>query len=382
MVETSLISLAKKLISIPSYVDDEHNEIELGKFILNYIKSNARYLKASQQEVIDGRFNVIASDDHEPRLMFVCNMDTVIPSAGWKHCRVDESVEDGKLYGLGASDMKGAIACVLDVLTEFDQTKGLMLLFDIGEEHRFEGIKKFLEEYNVKPELAVFPEPGMAIRNGHRGVIDLKLTIYGVTGHAARPQFGKNAITLGISAIEASIKDFKAFDNPSFANTTCNIAHIKGGIYGGSDESGKAIILEKGNKIPDIAVLHLDIRTASEKLDGKKCVSIINTHLNSMGLRLGNAEVMVDYAPLFIPRSLLTKAERCAEAVLKGNLYADLGLFGFGEGQLLNSKNGTPCVYIGPGLPEMAHKVDEYVMVEDLERARELFRNLILSYCY
>ena len=61
-------------------------------------------------------------------------MDAVQPQTGWKYDKFAGVIENDKLFGLGVADMKGGIACFLAALNSFQQTKGLLFLFDVCEE--------------------------------------------------------------------------------------------------------------------------------------------------------------------------------------------------------------------------------------------------------
>jgi len=71
-----LTELTRKLISIPSYVNENTNERQIGEFIAGYLRS-LKWLTVETPPVEGGRFNVIAHDGFPPRLMFCCHMDTV-----------------------------------------------------------------------------------------------------------------------------------------------------------------------------------------------------------------------------------------------------------------------------------------------------------------
>src|SRR2546426_446207 len=115
-----LVDITRKLVSIPSYVDAEVDERQIGDYIASYLQ-DLGYLQVMRQPVERGRFNVIAHDGHPPRLMFGCHMDTVLASGGWQHDPFGGEVVGDFLYGLGASDMKGGISCLLYALASFRQ---------------------------------------------------------------------------------------------------------------------------------------------------------------------------------------------------------------------------------------------------------------------
>jgi acetylornithine deacetylase/succinyl-diaminopimelate desuccinylase-like protein len=146
----------------------------------------------STQAVEGNRHNVIARIG-EPRLLLVGHMDTIGPgdSKNWQITKPLEPIAvDGRLYGLGA----------VDILTAAKETKNirdLWLILDIGKEHTFERMKKFVDEFKISPELAVFAEPtDLRIEDSHRGCFEIYITVYGKSAHAGHPNRGGDASSL------------------------------------------------------------------------------------------------------------------------------------------------------------------------------------------
>lgn len=369
-----LIELTQNLIAIPSYLGETTNELKLGEFILDYLQTLG-YLQVEKQLVEDERFNIIAHDGYPPRLMFCCHLDTVPPSGAWQYDLFAGQVVDDRLYGLGACDMKGGTASLLYALQSFKATKGLFLLFDVDEEYYFKGMRKFLEAYDIHPELAVFPEPGFKIGNGHRGLIEIKFRVRGVTGHAARPDSGKNAI-LGVSrAVERLLATLDTYTHASLGKTSCNLAWIKGGISRANGE-----IDCRANKIPDVAEAVLDIRPSIAELRAQTVLDILVEQIHVQGMKLETAEIVLDFGSLCTPPQQLDKFESVLRETVGQVTYADISMGGYGEGQLLNEAFGTSCVYFGPGPEEKAHQVDEYVSIPELHKVREVFEALMKLY--
>jgi len=370
-----LIELTQKLISIRSYVDEETNERELGEWIFGYLLGLGNF-HVEKQTVKDDRFNVIAHDGHSPRLMFCCHMDTVLASGQWLHPRFAGGTTDRKIYGLGAVDMKGGTASLLHALQSFAQTKGLFLLFDVDEEYDLKGILKFLEKYQITPELAVFPEPGdLEIHNGHRGLIEISFRVRGATAHASRPELGRNAILGATRAVQILTMRLGEYEHPVLGRSVCNLAHLHGGI----DEEGR--IGNQSNKIPDIAEVVLDLRPATPDLRAQRVLDIIREQLESNGFRMEQPETRLDFGSLYISQDNLRDFESLVRQQLGEAKYADIRFDGFGEGQLVNERLGVNCVYFGPGPKDIAHQVDEFVEISQLEKASAVYRALIAKYC-
>jgi len=160
------IKLTQQLVQIPSYVNNQTNEAKIGQFIFNYLKQYP-WLKVQKQYVTGDRFNIIAQDTDKPRLLIVGHMDTVQPKS--TNC-FSGKIKNYKIYGLGSSDMKSSLAALLNSLSDFKQTKGLMLLFYIDEEYDFLGMKKFVKEYKeqIRPKLILGEGNDLKVKNGCR----------------------------------------------------------------------------------------------------------------------------------------------------------------------------------------------------------------------
>jgi acetylornithine deacetylase/succinyl-diaminopimelate desuccinylase-like protein len=369
-----LVDLTRELIAIPSYLDDQTDENQIGEFIYDYLK-DLDYLQTEKQPVENGRFNIVAHDGYPAHLMFCCHMDTVPPSGNWQHNPFGGEVEGDRLYGLGACDMKGGMASLLCALQSFESTQGLFLLCDVDEEYYFKGMRSFLESHIVNPELAVFPEPGLRITNGHRGLIELRFGVRGITGHAARPGSGRNAI-LGISrAVEQLLIALEDYQHPALGKTSCNLACLKGGV---SHADGEVDC--RANMIPDLAEAVLDIRPSISDLRAQTILKMLDEQIRAQGLSLENSEIVLDFGSLYTTREELSLFEHIVREVIGNVTYDEISKGGYGEGQLLNETFGTSCVYFGPGPDNKAHQVDEYVSISELCQANRVIELLIKTY--
>lgn len=376
----SVVKLTKQLISIPSYVDKQTDEKKIGEFIYGYLKQ-FKWLKVIKQPVINGRFNVIVKDKYPTRLILCGHMDTVQPREGWKTNQFKGMVKNGKIYGLGASDMKGSLAAMLTSLNGIQKTKGLMLLFYIDEEYDFLGTKKFLEEYQnkIKPKLIISGDDGnLKIGRGCRGLIEIKFIVQGQTGHAAKPQSGKNAILATFAFVRNLEKYLAKFKNSKLGKTTLNLAFMRGGLNLGRDSNEDLLLGKEGNNIPDIAEFVLDIRPASINLDATKIIKKTKNIAKKLGVEILNIKVRHDLG------SWLTKQKdlKPVISVIIKNLsikYANPQDKGYIDIQMFwKVFNKTPCLIFGAGEESLAHKTNEFVRISELKKAEKIFKEIIV----
>lgn len=216
----NLIELTRELIDIPSITGEE---LEVGRFLSSYLESLGYQVGA--QEVTSERFNIIATRQAPPRLVFSTHMDTVPP-----HTRASEDSEH--IYGRGACDAKGIIAAQI-MACERLRAEGLMevgLLLTVDEEAGSSGARVA----NMHPLAAscrylINGEPTdnrLAIAS--KGSLRLSLRTEGRAAHSAYPEQGDSAIERLLDVLN----DIRHSEWPSdelFGETTCNIGIIQGG---------------------------------------------------------------------------------------------------------------------------------------------------------
>jgi succinyl-diaminopimelate desuccinylase len=355
----------------------------MADFLFGILRNRMSGFRVEKQGVDGTRYNIIARGPGDPKLMFCCHMDTVMPKLGWRHDPNGEMVGD-MIYGTGSVDMKGGIAALLDAASKASTTRGLFLLFDVGEEAKFDGIKTFTERYkfDVKPEIAIFPEPGLKIRNAHRGIVDVYFQVTGESGHASNPKNGRNAIDGAYRAIEGLRNRITEWRDPILGETTCNLAYINGGVKVEID--GKPFVIsgkEAGNNIPDICEVTLDLRIASFDVNGTTVMEALRGSLPA-GCTIQEVDMRYSYGGFRVEREKLAVVERAYERALGRLEYdLDIGGFGFGEAKILQEKMGIDGVYIGPGPTENYHKAEERVSITELHAARDVYAELIRAYC-
>ena len=379
----NVINLTKKLVSIPSYIDGQTDEKEIGKFIYDYLKEFG-WLKVSKQLVTNGRFNIIAKDKYPTKLLFIGHMDTVQPRQGWKTEPLSPVIKNSKIYGLGATDMKNGLAAILSALQKLEKTRGLMLLFYIDEEYNFLGSKKFISEFEgkIEPKLIISADGSdLKIGTGCRGLIEIKFTIKGKGGHAARPKSGKNAIDWSLTAINSLKKYLEKFSTEELGKTSINTAFFQGGLNLGQDKNNQLILGQEGNNIADVAEFIVDIRPASLDLNATKVIKKVKSFLNINGLKLISKRVKHDLSPWLTKKSEIKKI---AEIIKKQTpiKYSFPNDTGFIDVQMFwKTFNKVPCLTFGAGKGKLAHKPNEFAKIKNLLKTEQVFQKIIEEIC-
>jgi succinyl-diaminopimelate desuccinylase len=323
------------------------------------------------------RANVVAqvkSAGKRPGLLFLCHLDVVGPGEeAWDHPPFGAAEERGRIYGRGAVDMKGGIAAAMAAIRKVVDTRpalqgDIVFAATAGEETDSAGVQRFMQDRSRLPELAgvVVPEPtDLSVVTAHRGLFWLKITTKGKAAHSSMPERGVNAITSMrrvLDALEQYQIPFQA--HPLLGKSSLSVNTINGG--------------DAMNIIPDRCTIGVDIRT----LPGQ----------NHEALRYDIVRILAQLKTTVRQFDAELAIERSAQAVetdpecefvkrFCSAVEVDLtNVIGFTTDASHLLPLGVPIVIYGPGKPKLCHQVDEYIDIADLERAADLFEQVILRF--
>lgn len=372
------VDLTKKLISIPSYVDNSTNEREIAEYVYQYL-SNISWLTTIKQNVENNRFNVIAYSSLSPKLLLVGHLDTVQPSANWQTSPTQPIQKNNTIIGLGSSDMKSGLAAILSSLPKKKPATELMILFYVDEEYDFAGMQRFTQEYQdkIQPQLIVSADgDGCAFGYACRGLIEFSAIIKGKSGHAANPDSGINAITNTTTAIKQLTRKIKTYSSPELGVSTLNLAYLSGGQNQGFNQQGQLELGRQGNIIPDIAEIIIDIRPANQSLTAKQVVKLLRSELEKNGLKLIQTKIRHDLGAWITKKQDLLKVTR----LVNNPKFINPNNRGYVDLQMLwQTFNQVACTTYGPGDPACPHQPNEYVPIKNINQASKFYKLLISS---
>lgn len=370
------LELLKQLISIPSYVDKKNNEKEIGEFIYRYLKESPFLTKIEKQKVEGERFNVIASDGTRPNLLLVAHMDTVEPRGWRKYNPFQGIIKGNRLYGLGSVDMKAGLAAILSAVKDFKKISGLMLLFYCDEEYNFKGMKKFVGEYKIAPQLVLSTEPtDLKIWNGARGIIKISFHVKGLTAPASRIDQGRNAILGAIGAVKYLERALKKYKTKNMGPSTCNLS----AIYGGLEK--KQNIDQKGDAVPDIAQILLDIRSGHPFLEAEVIKTTLDKFLLKNKFKLRDFIIYHDLSAFYTPLQEIKPIEHIVKDVINKADHLNPCQMGYQDIQIINKEFKVPAISIGPRGGQR-HQPNEWVNIEDLDKIKKICQSVIRRYCF
>lgn len=307
--------------------------------------------------------NVVARTDlhRDHRLVLAGHLDTV-PPAGNERARI----EGDRCVGLGSADMKGGVAVALELARRISSpgVDVTFVFYACEETGRANSGLAAVEE--ARPDLltadaAILLEPTSAVvEAGCQGVMRLALRTQGRRAHVARPWTGVNAIHRLARALER----VAAFDERRPVLDGCE---YRESLQAVSVEGGVA-----GNVVPDLAVAHLSYRFAPDR-DTPSAFAAIEALVGpalepSIGDALDIEEVDIA-APPSLDHPLLAELVEKSAAAPRAKLgWTDVAHF---------AERAIPAANFGPGDPELAHRPDEFVTREDLEKVYATLSSLL-----
>jgi len=304
----------------------------------------------------------------------------VVPADGeWTDDPFTAVERDGRIYGRGACDMKGFIACALAMAPAFAAAplkRPVHFAFTYDEEVGCFGARALMEalaEWQVKPATCIIGEPTlMRIIEGHKGCYEYTTAFTGVPGHASEPDRGVNTIAyagrfLGkLAEMEGALKA-RAPDGSPFTPpwTTLQPGVIRGGIA--------------RNVIPDACEVEWEMRPVNAA-DARFALDRIRSFLDEEidpEMRAKAAEAGVTTLTVGEVDGLEPLPDSEALALVReltGGNSADVVSFGTEAG--LFQTAGISTVVCGPGSIEQAHKPDEFVALEQLQLCLDMLGRL------
>jgi succinyl-diaminopimelate desuccinylase len=352
VVVIDLLARTAELVAIPS---ESHAELAIADHV-------ERRLRAVAHLVVDRvGDNVVARTQlgRSQRLVVAGHLDTV-PADGNATPRVDGDV----LWGLGAADMKGGLAIMLELAATVSEPRvDVTWVFYAGEEVAAEhnGLGHLFER---RPDLlagdaALLGEPtGAELEVGCQGTMRLRVTLVGARAHTARPWMGRNALHRA-GRVLAAFDDYEArrpvIDGCEFREAL-QAVFVEGGVA--------------GNVVPDRAVITINHRFAPDRTadEARRHVeAVLAPHLDE-----GDDVLVVDVAeaaPPGLAHALLATLRDRNNLGVRAKLgWTDVSRF---------AAVGIPAANFGPGDSTLAHTRDERVSRSTLDAVFGALGNLL-----
>lgn len=324
-----------------------------------------------------GRTSVVArigGHDDRPSLGFTGHMDTV-PLGGvpWKRDAFGASLEGGRLYGRGASDMKSGVAAfVVAAIAQAERLRdspGITLVLTADEECGCGGAAFLAQKTGLLGSVGALlvgePTANYPLV-GHKGALWLEARASGVTAHGSMPERGDNAIHKAAHAVRTLQDfDFGVEPHPLMGWPTLNIGTLHAGL--------------NINSVPDRATIGIDIRT----IPGQQHAGVRERLQRALGHAIEIAPI-VDVEAIYSDPAApwMQQVFGIAQAHLGERPQPRTATY-FTDAAVLNAVyRDVPICVLGPGEPQLAHQTDEYCLVDRVEQAVAIYDDLIRQWCF
>lgn len=208
---TQVLDLAKRLMAAPSVTPAtgavfdamEAMLAPLGFEVTRFTRGEGA--TGTPEAPVENLFAIRRGPAGSKHFAFAGHLDVVPPGGGWTSEAFDPEVRGDLLYGRGAVDMKGAIACMVDAVAEVPVEAGTISFVITGDEegpalHGTRALIDFMREAGHQPDLCLVGEPtsvnrlGDMMKIGRRGSVNIWLEVQGTQGHVAYPHLADNPI--------------------------------------------------------------------------------------------------------------------------------------------------------------------------------------------
>jgi len=378
MIETpnTVVELLQQLVRIPTE-NPPGNDYREAAALVGQILADAGY-EVSYVDAAPGLTNVLARLRGRvggPTLLLNGHLDVVPAGEGWNHPPFAGISDSGRVYGRGTADMKGAVASMLVAAQRLahkrkDLAGDLLLAFTADEETGgLDGVKFLLDRGLLKADFAVVGEPtDFEVRSCQRGALWLEAEFRGRSAHGSLPHLGINAVEMAAEVIAALRKSCPShLSHKLLGSPTLSVNRIDGGT--------------KVNVIPNRCRIEIDRRMLPEE-NSSEVEASIRAVIDAVKFPGAEYDIarMVHAQPFELEGEQLAIADHCANAfeAVSGRAATRTGELSFTDARLLVRQGKIPTVIFGPGLDSVCHITDEYIAIEDLKIAADVYENLAL----
>ncbi|MFV0497650.1 MAG: YgeY family selenium metabolism-linked hydrolase [Candidatus Fimivivens sp.] len=380
-----VIALCQTLIQAQSYSGEEG---EVAARIQRTLKA-----KGFDEVQVDRYGNVIGCiKGNRPgkKVLFDGHIDTVpvTNESEWPHAPFAAQIHDGKIYGRGATDMKGAIAAFICAAANFAEDTsrdfaGEIYVAGVVHEECFEGVAAREISASVKPDYVVIGEASqLNLKIGQRGRAEIVLETFGVPCHSANPDKGVNAVYKMAQVIEA-IRTLTPTTHPVLGDGILELTDIMSAPYPGA------------SVVPEYCRATYDRRLLVGETK-ESVLAPIQALLDKLAAEDPQLKAKVSYAKgkelcytgseiegeRFFPGWLYSETEPFVQAVfgkLKEKGYnPQITQYNFcTNGSHYAGEAGIKTIGLGPSKENLAHTFGEYVEVAQLTQVTDCYQGVM-----
>ncbi|OHB82106.1 MAG: hypothetical protein A2W31_02630 [Planctomycetes bacterium RBG_16_64_10] len=386
------VETLRALIAIPS-VNPMGRQIEGPQLyesrLTDYLQARFEQtgLAWQRQPVAPGRDNILARLDGAPAthaggelLLWEVHQDTV-PVDGMTIDPFRPELRDGRIYGRGACDVKGGMAAMLCALDRLARARPvprptIVLACTVNEEFGFSGASALGDLWSPaansilprRPDAAIVAEPtGLDVVVAHMGCVRWRCHALGHAAHSCQPERGTNAI-YRMGHVVCALEAYQRCVIPSLpAHPRCGSPSVSvGTIIGGTSV----------NTVPDRATIEIDRRLTPDE-DPDQAYQALQAYLANRAV----GEGQLQHDPPLTARGLSDRHNGALASRLLAvarRQYPPCRPVGvrFGTDAAVLADAGLPTVVFGPGSIDEAHTADEWLDLDQLHTATNIYYEL------
>jgi len=372
--QDQLVTLCQNLIRTESYSGQEEKVVDVVK---------SAFLQLGFDEVLVDTYGSVIGhiQGNRPgkKLLFDGHLDTVpVPEpSDWSHGPFSGEIDNGKIYGRGASDMKGAVAAMVCAAAFFAQDSKRDFAGDLyvaGSVHEecFEGIASRSISDQIKPDYVVIGEASLCnVKRGQKGRAEIVVETFGKPAHSANPAQGINAVYKASLLID-KIRKLKISRHPILGEGILELTDIKSSPYPGA------------SVVPDYCKITYDRRL----LVGETPESVIKPILDLIvAIQQEDPEFRANAyfakgqekcytgadigGERYFPAWLLDEQDEYVQKVVQAlsniGINATISHYDFcTNGSHYAGEAGIKTIGFGPSPENLAHTIDEYIEISQL----------------
>jgi acetylornithine deacetylase len=380
----AVVRLLADLVAIPSVnpmgrpdpADPRQLEGGVSRHVAQFCAE--RGLPCERVPIAPGRDNLLIRYDApnaRRTLLFDAHQDTV-PVEGMTIDPFDPVVRDGRMYGRGSCDVKAGLAAMLTAVARLHAERpigsaSVVLACTVDEEFTHTGSSR-LAVARPHVDLAIVAEPTrLDLVTCHKGAVRWKVVAHGVACHSSTPHLGSNAIyrmARVVSALaEHACELAGRAPHPVLGPPSLSVGRIEGG--------------QSVNIVPDRCEIEIDRRL----LPGEDPAAAPTAIRDALAARLGSLDG-IEFLPPWVNMPAL--APQVDDATLDALARAVQGVTGrrpavggvpFGTDAGPLGQSGLPCVVFGPGDIAQAHTKDEWIELDQVRAAAEIYHRMALE---
>jgi acetylornithine deacetylase len=369
---SELVDLLSELVSIdsvnPGLVPGAAGEAQVARLVAGWLERAG--LEVEVDDAAPGRPNVVGiapGSGGGRTLLLNAHTDTV--GVEGMEAPFEPRVEDGRLYGRGAYDMKAGLAAAMLAARD---ALALGLRGDVvvaavaDEEVASVGTEALVR--SLRADAAIVTEPtGLRVSIAHKGFVALELAVEGRAAHGSRPDLGIDAIAkmgrvlVGLEALDTALRARPT--HPRLGSGSLHASLITGG--------------QEYSSYPASCTLQ-----AERRIVPGESVELVDAEIEALltRLRADDPELRVSWRRVFSRDPFETRADDPFVDLVLRQAGTDLGAEAFWADSALLAAAGIPTVLFGPG-GDGAHAVVEWVDLEQAERCRDALLAIAREFC-